>query len=75
MCDCVIFVGDSLNDGLMFGFFLNFCGVVNVCVFLVGSFNLLVFVVDVEGGEGFVEVVECIFQVYFGLEWWKVFYG
>lgn len=56
----VVFVGDSPNDGPMFGFFPNACGVANVRAFAVGSFEAPAFVTDSEGGAGFVEIAERI---------------
>lgn len=75
MRDRVIFVGDSPNDGPMFGFFPNSCGVANVRAFPAGSFNPPAFVADAEGGEGFVEVAERILQAHSGLERRKVSHG
>jgi len=60
MRDRVVFVGDSPNDGPMFGFFPNSCGVANVREFAEGSFTPPAFVTEAEGGEGFVEVAERI---------------
>lgn len=56
----VIFAGDSPNDGPMFGFFPNSCGVANVRDFAPGSFTPPAFVAGSEGGAGFVEIAERI---------------
>ncbi|MGO4853582.1 HAD-IIB family hydrolase [Phaeovulum sp. W22_SRMD_FR3] len=56
----VVFAGDSPNDGPMFGFFPNSCGVANVRDFAPGSFTPPAFVAPSEGGAGFVEIAERI---------------
>lgn len=58
--DQIVFVGDSPNDGPMFGFFPNSCGVANVRHFAPGSFTPPSFVAPSEGGAGFVEVADRI---------------
>ncbi|WP_420342178.1 HAD-IIB family hydrolase [Paenirhodobacter sp.] len=58
--DSIIFAGDSPNDGPMFGFFPNGCGVANVREFAPGSFTPPAFVAPSEGGAGFVEIAERI---------------
>ena len=56
----VVFVGDSPNDGPMFGFFPNSCGVANVRDFPAGSLSLPRYVTNWRGGAGFVEVADRI---------------
>jgi hypothetical protein len=56
----IVFVGDSPNDGPMFGFFPNSCGVANVTDFDAGSFMQPGFVAPSRGGAGFVEIAERI---------------
>lgn len=56
----IVFVGDSPNDGPMFGFFPNSCGVANVRDFAPGSFLPPTFVASHEGGAGFVEIADQI---------------
>ncbi|NRA88277.1 MAG: HAD-IIB family hydrolase [Rhizobiales bacterium] len=56
----IIFVGDSPNDGPMFGFFPNSCGVANVRDFDPSTFNLPTFVAPSKGGEGFVQIADRI---------------
>lgn len=51
-----IFTGDSPNDGPMFSFFPNSCGVANVTDFAGGETALPAFVACGRGGEGFVEI-------------------
>lgn len=58
--DRVIFAGDSPNDGPMFGFFANSCGVANVRDFAPGSFAPPAFVADAAGGGGFVQIADRI---------------
>lgn len=58
--DRVVFVGDSPNDGPMFGFFTNSCGVANVRDFERGSFAPPAFVAEAEGGGGFVQIADRI---------------
>lgn len=53
-----VFVGDSPNDGPMFGFFPLSCGVANIRDFADGSVTLPAFVAGGYGGAGFVEVAE-----------------
>ncbi|MCB1354865.1 MAG: HAD family phosphatase [Rhodobacteraceae bacterium] len=60
MKDRVIFVGDSPNDGPMFSFFPNSCGVANVEEFRGSGHALPRFVAHNRGGEGFVEIAERI---------------
>ena len=56
----VIFVGDSPNDGPMFGFFAHSCGVANVERFDPETFNPPRFVADRAGGNGFVQIADRI---------------
>ena len=56
----IVFVGDSPNDGPMFGFFTHSCGVANVGAFDPESFNPPRFVADREGGNGFVQIADRI---------------
>lgn len=56
--DRIIFVGDSPNDGPMFGFFPNSCGVANVREFEGTGAVLPAFVASHNGGAGFVEVAD-----------------
>lgn len=56
--DRFVFVGDSPNDGPMFGFFPLSCGVANIRDFADGSVVLPAWVADGHGGAGFVEVAE-----------------
>ena len=58
--DRVVFVGDSPNDGPMFGFFPKSCGVAAVRDFPAGSMTLPAYVTEGHGGDGFVEVAERI---------------
>lgn len=58
--DRIIFVGDSPNDGPMFGFFPNSCGVANVREFEGTGCVLPSFVAGQKGGAGFVEIAERI---------------
>ena len=51
-----IFSGDSPNDGPMFSFFPNSCGVANVTDFADAGAALPAFVASRRGGEGFVEI-------------------
>jgi HAD superfamily hydrolase (TIGR01484 family) len=51
-----IFTGDSPNDGPMFSFFPNSCGVANVTDFAGGETALPTFVASERGGEGFVQI-------------------
>lgn len=60
MKDRVIFVGDSPNDGPMFAFFPNSCGVANVEEFRGSGHALPRFVAQHRGGEGFIEIAERI---------------
>lgn len=64
-CDCWVFVGDFVNDVVMFEFFLFLVGVVNVLDVIDMLFVLFIYFIEVEGGGGFVEVVECILEVCF----------
>lgn len=56
--DRIIFVGDSPNDGPMFGFFPNSCGVANVREFEGTGAVLPAFVASHNGGAGFVEIAD-----------------
>ena len=56
----VIFVGDSPNDGPMFGFFAHSCGVANVERFDPETFKPPRFVADRRGGNGFVQIADRI---------------
>ena len=56
----VIFVGDSPNDGPMFGFFAHSCGVANVARFDPETFSPPRFVADRAGGNGFVQIADRI---------------
>lgn len=56
----VIFIGDSPNDGPMFGFFAHSCGVANVERFDPETFNPPRFVADRAGGNGFVQIADRI---------------
>jgi len=56
--DRFVFVGDSPNDGPMFGFFPLSCGVANIRDFADGSVVLPAWVAEGHGGAGFVEVAE-----------------
>lgn len=56
----VIFVGDSPNDGPMFGFFAHSCGVANVERFDPETFKPPRFVADRRGGSGFVQIADRI---------------
>ena len=56
----VIFVGDSPNDGPMFGFFAHSCGVANVQRFDPQTFKPPRFVADRAGGNGFVQIADRI---------------
>ncbi|MFB2551995.1 HAD-IIB family hydrolase [Ensifer soli] len=56
----IVFVGDSPNDGPMFSFFPNSCGVANVVDFKDSGSALPAFVAPSRGGEGFVEIAERI---------------
>jgi HAD superfamily hydrolase (TIGR01484 family) len=58
--DRIIFVGDSPNDGPMFGFFPNSCGVANVREFEGTGAVLPAFVANHTGGAGFVEIADRI---------------
>lgn len=60
MKERVIFVGDSPNDGPMFSFFPNSCGVANVEEFRGSGHALPRFVAQHRGGEGFIEIAERI---------------
>ncbi|MBU0642652.1 MAG: HAD-IIB family hydrolase [Alphaproteobacteria bacterium] len=60
----IIFAGDSPNDGPMFEFFPNSCGVANVRDFEPGSFAPPAFVAPSEGGAGFVEIAERILSAH-----------
>ncbi|WP_186394129.1 HAD-IIB family hydrolase [Stappia sp. TSB10GB4] len=60
--DRIVFAGDSPNDGPMFGFFVNSCGVANVRDFDPASFNPPAYVADAEGGGGFVQIAERILE-------------
>lgn len=53
-----LFVGDSPNDGPMFSFFPNSCGVANVRDFENGNTPLPAYVSTQRGGAGFVEIAE-----------------
>jgi len=53
-----VFVGDSPNDGPMFGFFPLSCGVANIRDFADGRTTLPAYVSDHHGGAGFVDVAE-----------------
>lgn len=59
----IVFAGDSPNDGPMFGFFPNSCGVANVREFAPGSFTPPSFVAPSEGGAGFVEIADHILSL------------
>ncbi|OJF97405.1 HAD-IIB family hydrolase [Pararhizobium antarcticum] len=54
--DSIVFVGDSPNDGPMFSFFPNSCGVANVADFAESGIDLPAFIATQRGGAGFVEV-------------------
>lgn len=56
----MVFVGDSPNDGPMFRFFPNSCGVANVRDFPEGSFHAPAYVTELPCGEGFVQVSDRI---------------
>jgi HAD superfamily hydrolase (TIGR01484 family) len=56
--DSVLFIGDSPNDGPMFGFFPLSCGVANIRAFSGSDITLPAFVTEGHGGSGFVEVTE-----------------
>lgn len=56
--DRIIFVGDSPNDGPMFDFFPNSCGVANVRDFAPDSFHPPAYVTALACGAGFVEVAD-----------------
>ncbi len=58
--DRMVFVGDSPNDGPMFSFFPNSCGVANVRNFEEGSFSPPAYVTEAACGEGFVQVADHI---------------
>lgn len=60
MKDRIIFAGDSPNDGPMFSFFPNSCGVANVIDFAGGNTPLPAFVAMQRGGAGFVEIADRI---------------
>ncbi|MDO6966896.1 HAD-IIB family hydrolase [Rhizobium alvei] len=64
--DRFVFVGDSPNDGPMFAFFPNSCGVANVADFAGGSAPLPKFVAEKRGGEGFVEIANRLLSVHQG---------
>lgn len=51
-----VFVGDSPNDGPMFSYFPNSCGVANVIDFEGGGTALPAYVASRRGGGGFVEI-------------------
>lgn len=56
----VVFIGDSPNDGPMFGFFPNSCGVANIRDFANGGVVLPAYVAEGHGGSGFVEIARRI---------------
>lgn len=56
----VVFVGDSPNDGPMFGFFPMSCGVANVLDFDRSALVPPAYVASRRGGAGFVEVADRI---------------
>lgn len=56
----VVFVGDSPNDGPLFGFFAHSCGVANVERFDPETFKPPRFVADRSGGNGFVQIADRI---------------
>jgi HAD superfamily hydrolase (TIGR01484 family) len=58
--DRIVFVGDSPNDGPMFGFFPNSCGVANIRDFADDAAHLPAFVAGGRGGDGFVEIADRI---------------
>ncbi|WLS11506.1 HAD-IIB family hydrolase (plasmid) [Shinella sumterensis] len=58
-----IFTGDSPNDGPMFSFFPNSCGVANVTDFAGGETALPAFVASERGGEGFVQIASRLLAV------------
>lgn len=58
-----IFTGDSPNDGPMFSFFPNSCGVANVTDFADGETALPAFVASERGGEGFVQIASRLLAV------------
>lgn len=64
--DQIIFVGDSPNDGPMFRFFPNSCGVANIRDFPEGSFPAPAYVASFRGGAGFVELSNRILAVRHG---------
>lgn len=62
--DRFVFVGDSPNDGPMFAFFPNSCGVANVADFAGGPAPLPQFVAERRGGEGFVDIANRLLAVH-----------
>lgn len=64
--DRFVFVGDSPNDGPMFAFFPNSCGVANVADFAGGSAPLPQFIAERRGGEGFVDIANRLLAVHQG---------
>lgn len=59
----VIFVGDSPNDGPMFSFFPNSCGVANVRDFSAAELDPPAYVASHRCGDGFVEVADRLLAV------------
>ena len=57
-----VFVGDSPNDGPMFRFFPNSCGVANVRDFGGAEFHPPAYVANAACGAGFVEVADRVLQ-------------
>ncbi|MDO9417604.1 HAD-IIB family hydrolase [Pararhizobium sp.] len=66
--DSIVFVGDSPNDGPMFSFFPNSCGVANVADFKDSGSALPAFIAARRGGAGFVEVAARLLAVRSGRE-------
>jgi hypothetical protein len=56
----IVYVGDSPNDAPMFGFFPNAVGVANVLRFVDQLPARPAWVTNRPGGEGFVEVADCL---------------
>lgn len=60
--DAIIYIGDSLNDEAMFGFFPNSVGVATVCQYVDRMTTPPRWVTKAGGGRGFVEVADALLQ-------------
>ena len=58
----VLFIGDSPNDSMMFGYFKKSVGVANVINFIDEIDETPKYITFKHSGEGFVELADCLLK-------------